>query len=440
MTSRLATKFNSVLERKFPERRVFLRSETETKFLRLTPAIQLLGWVGSISVFAWAVFATAILLIDSIGSGNVREQVKREQIAYETRLNALSDERDQRAQEAERAHERFGVALAQISEMQSKLLESEDRRAELEKGIDVIQATLRRTIAERDAARAKVQDLEVALNGAEENGATAAGRIEDAIGTLDFMTSALESTASERDRIAASAMTAFEHARELEFQAELMRERNNRIFTQLEDAMTISVKPLDKMFAAAGLSSKNLISQVRRGYSGQGGPLTPLSFSTMGQEPDEDTRRANGILNQLDQLNLYRIAAQKAPFALPIKSAFRFTSGFGMRWGRMHKGTDFAAALGTPIYATADGVVTSAGWGQGYGKLVKIQHAFGIETRYAHMSKILVKVGQRVSRGQQIGAMGNTGRSTGTHLHYEVRVGGKAVNPITYIKAAKDVF
>jgi len=440
LTSQLATKINAVLGRKFPERRMFLRSDTDTKFIRLTPATQFLGWVGGITVFSWAIFATAILLIDSIGSGNVRDQVKREQIAYETRLNALSAERDLRAQEAELAHERFSVAMTQISEMQSALLASEDHRAELEKGIDVIQSTLRRTVAERDKARTEASQLELALNGSEENGKTAAGRVEDAVGTLDFMTAALVSTASERDKIASDAQKAFDYAQELELQAELMKERNDRIFTQLEDAMTISVKPLDKMFAAAGLSSDSLIAQVRRGYSGQGGPLMPLSFSTMGQEPDADTLRANGILNQLDRLNLYRIAAQKAPFALPVKSAFRFTSGFGMRWGRMHKGTDFAAPYGTPIYATADGVVTSAGWGTGYGKLVKIQHAFGIETRYAHMSKILVKVGQRVSRGDQVGAMGSTGHSTGTHLHYEVRVGGKAVNPMTYIKAAKDVF
>ena len=71
---------------------------------------------------------------------------------------------------------------------------------------------------------------------------------------------------------------------------------------------------------------------------------------------------------------------------------------------------------------------------------MKIQHEFGIETRYAHMSKIRVNVGDRVSRGDRIGDMGNTGRSTGTHLHYEVRIGGKAVNPMTYIKAARDVF
>ncbi|KPU84187.1 peptidase M23 [Marinosulfonomonas sp. PRT-SC04] len=440
MTSVILSKIDSFLGRWFPDRRMFLRSETETKFIRLSPSTQLMGWLGTTTVFAWAIIATAVMLMDNIGSGNVRDQVRREKISYESRLNTLSVERDTRAHEAEMAHERFGVAMQQISEMQSALLASEDRRAELEKGIDVIQSTLRRTMNDRDVARAQTAALSLELNGADQSGKTAAGRVHDANGTVDFLTSALQNTAAERDQISADAQAAFDYARELEFQAKLVKERNNRIFTQLEDAMTISVKPLDKMFNAAGLSSKNLIAQVRRGYAGQGGPLTPLSFSTMGREPDGDTLRANGILNDLDRLNLYRIAAQKAPFALPIKSAFRYTSGYGMRWGRMHKGTDFAASHGTPIYSTADGVVSSAGWGQGYGKLVKIQHAFGIETRYAHMSKILVKPGQRVSRGQQIGAMGNTGRSTGTHLHYEVRVGGKAVNPMTYIKAAKDVF
>ncbi|MCL4167931.1 UNVERIFIED_CONTAM: hypothetical protein GTU68_031899 [Idotea baltica] len=106
----------------------------------------------------------------------------------------------------------------------------------------------------------------------------------------------------------------------------------------------------------------------------------------------------------------------------------------------MHAGVDFAGARGTPIYATADGVVTHAGWQSGYGKLVKIKHAFGIETRYAHNSTIRVKVGQRVSRGDRIGDMGATGRVTGTHLHYEVRLNGTPVNPMTYIKAGRDVF
>lgn len=440
MRTRLAIKFHALLERYFPERRVFLRSDTDTRFIRLRPGSQLLAFAGATAIVAWTIIATAVLVMDSIGAGNFREQAKRDQRTYEMRLNALSSERDKRAEEAAAAQERFNSALKQISAMQSELLASETRRRELETGIEVIQSTLRTAMTERDDARDEAQELALALENNDgaalpgENGKTATD------GTLNVLAAALQDTARERDQIRKDAQTALLEADEMALRLKLIQDQNDQIFRQLEEAMTISVEPLDKMFRAAGMNTKDLLNTVRRGYSGQGGPLMPLSFSTRGEDPSPDAERANRILNGLDDLNLYRIAAQKAPFSVPLKGNFRYTSGFGMRWGRMHKGTDFAAPHGTPIYATADGVVTHAGWLSGYGRLVKIQHEFGIETRYAHNSKIFVKKGQRVSRGQKISAMGNTGRSTGTHLHYEVRVGGKAVNPMIYIKAANDVF
>ncbi|MGR3501477.1 DUF5930 domain-containing protein [Pseudaestuariivita sp.] len=437
MRSRLGIKIDHLLERTFPERRLFLRSDSDTRFIRLRPSTQLLAFSGATVVVAWAIIASAILLMDSIGSGNFREQAKRDQQTYLNRLNALSEERDLRTEEALAAQERFNAALRQVSVMQEQLLESETRRRELETGIEVIQATLRKTMQEREIARDEAVELQAAL----EDGGTAlpsAGGAGD--GTMDLLADALAATAAERDKVVADAQDALLRADEMRSEIRLLEEKNDRIFRQLEEAMTISVKPLDKMFSQAGLNTDSLLKTVRRGYSGQGGPMAPLSFSTRGETPSEHTLRANRLLDQMDRLNVYRIAAQKAPFALPLKSPFRYTSGFGPRWGRMHSGTDFAAPHGTPIYATADGVVTHAGWSSGYGKLVKIQHEFGIETRYAHNSKLIVKVGQRVSRGQQISAMGNTGRSTGTHLHYEVRVGGRAVNPMIYIKAANNVF
>ncbi|WP_089957582.1 M23 family metallopeptidase [Salipiger thiooxidans] len=435
MRTRLAIRTHALMERVFPERRLFLKSDTDTRFIRLRSETQLVAFLGGALLVAWAIVATAILLMDSISAGNYREQAQRDQISYQRRLNELSAERDSRAAEALAAQERFNTALAQVSSMQSRLLDSETRRRELETGIDVIQTTLRDTMKERE----DVGNRLAALQGQIEGGSTAAVNGEGD-GTLDLLAAALARTAEERDQVVANAQDALVRADEMATEMRLMEENNDRIFRQLEEAMTVSVKPLDKMFSAAGMDPDRIIKEVRKGYSGQGGPLTPITFSTRGEEPSIDTERANRILNEMDKLNLYRIAAEKAPFAVPLKDAFRFTSGFGRRWGRMHEGTDFAAAHGTPIYATADGVVTHAGWMSGYGRLVKIQHEFGIETRYAHMSKIRVKVGQRVSRGDQVGDMGNTGRSTGTHLHYEVRVGGKAVNPMTYIKAANDVF
>lgn len=434
MQKRLSMKINSLLERHFPERRLFLRSDADTRFIRLRPVTQLLGFAGSAAILGWAIIATSILLMDSIGSGNFRDQAKRDQDAYERRLNELSAERDARAAEALAAQERFNAALSQISVMQSELLNSETSRRELETGIEVIQTTLRKTMKDRESARDQVAALSDGGTNTAANSAT-----DDA--ALNFLTAALETTAKERDQVVADAQNALLKAEEMKSEIEVMSDKNDQIFRQLEEAMTVSVKPLDKMFSAAGMNTDRILNEVRKGYSGRGGPLMPLSFSTRGGSAvSADTQRANDILKDMDRLNLYRIAAQKAPFANPVKSAFRFTSGFGRRWGRMHKGTDFAAPHGTPIYSTADGVVIHSGWLSGYGKLVKIQHQFGIETRYAHLSKLRVKVGQRVSRGQSIGDMGNTGRSTGTHLHYEVRVGGKAVNPMIYIKAANDVF
>jgi len=442
LRSRLSIRIHALLERAFPERRLFLRSDSETRFIRLGPATQLFAFAGSTLVVGWAIIATAIILMDSIGAGNFREQAKRDQATYQARLNQLALERDARAEEALAAQDRFNSALQQISVMQSELLASETRRRELETGIEVIQSTLRRTMKERDTAREDLVALREALDGE----GTLPGTSGDADGTLDFLAAALADTAQERDQVIADARDALLAADELEARLRLMEEQNDQIFRQLEEAMSISVKPLDKMFQAAGMDPDRIINQVRRGYEGQGGPLTPLSLSTRGEDPSADTMRANRLLNQMDRLNLYRIAAEKAPFATPVKSSFRFTSPFGYRRDpktggrRMHNGVDFAAPTGTPLYSTADGVVTHAGWQSGYGRLVKIQHEFGIETRYAHMSKIRVKKGQRVSRGDRIGDMGATGRVTGVHLHYEVRVGGEAVNPMIYIKAANDVF
>lgn len=426
------------VERAFPEQRIFLRSDEDTKFIRLTSGTIFMAWAGSALFVGWAIVATAIVLMDSIGSGSWRDQAAREQHLYEQRLNALSTERDLRASEAAEAQARFSAALEQISMMQTSVLTAEERIKELETGIDVIQSKLRDTIHQRNDAREELDQARAELSGATE--LVASAQSEEAETTLDYLSQALHATAEERDAMAALAAEAKLTADEIAHEKRLLIERNDQIFSQLEDAVSVSLEPLDDIFSAAGLSSDSILSTIRRGYSGQGGPLTPLSFSTKGQEPTEEETRANAVLRSLDRMNLYRIALQKTPFALPVKSSFRFTSGFGPRWGRMHNGTDFAAAHGTPIYSTADGVVVHAGWQSGYGRLVKIQHEFGIETRYAHLSKIRVNVGERVSRGQRIGDMGNTGRSTGTHLHYEVRVGGKPVNPMTYIKAARDVF
>ncbi|WP_318780322.1 peptidoglycan DD-metalloendopeptidase family protein [Atlanticothrix silvestris] len=126
-------------------------------------------------------------------------------------------------------------------------------------------------------------------------------------------------------------------------------------------------------------------------------------------------------------------SSSSVAYVWPAKGVF--TSGYGWRWGRMHKGIDVANATGTPVQASADGVVEKAGWNKGgYGNLVEIRHQDGSMTRYAHNSKILVRAGQQVSQGEIIAKMGSTGFSTGPHTHFEIHQSGKgAVNPIALL-------
>ena len=164
-----------------------------------------------------------------------------------------------------------------------------------------------------------------------------------------------------------------------------------------------------------------------------GGPFVPLDHSV----PFEAHLEAlESTLNHYDSLSGI---ARKMPFASPIPGA-KISSRFGHRTdpfnGRsaMHSGMDFKAARGTPVNATGDGVIVKAGRKGGYGKVVEIRHKDGLITRYAHLSRIAVKKGQRVRVGQTIGKVGSTGRSTGPHLHYEVRQGKTARNPSKYMQ------
>lgn len=434
---RLSEKSDTFWERFFPERKVYLRSENDTRFFRVRSTTQAVVFFSSALLLAWTILATAIFLMDSLGAGSFRDQAILDQQSYQNRLREISDERDLRSGETKTAHRQFDLALREVAGMQSQLLELEVRRRELATSMETVQAKLQKSLKARQTAEAEIRRLSETGNVPNKNpDIDHGGNVGSQ--TIDFLNTALKETAAERDIMAAQANLARQQVEEIALELRLMEERNDQIFRQIEEAMVVSVQPLEKMFRSAGMNPKAILEAVRRGYSGYGGPFMRPSGENAQISLEE--QRASKILSDLGSLNIYRIAIDKVPLAHPIQDKHRFTSGFGPRWGRMHNGLDFAAPHGTPIYATADGVVVFAGRQSAYGRLIKIKHDFGYETRYAHLSKIRVKNGQRVSRGERIGDMGNTGRSTGTHLHYEIRSNGKAVNPMNYIKAAKDVF
>jgi len=172
---------------------------------------------------------------------------------------------------------------------------------------------------------------------------------------------------------------------------------------------------------------------------GIGGPYIPAVTGEDGEPFDQEIKSLN---RELEALEKVRGAIRAFPIANPAPG-HRITSGFGNRRdpiigkSAFHAGIDLSLKTGTPVYAAGSGTVIRAGRNGGYGNLVEIRHSNGLTTRYAHLSRIYVKKGQKIVAGTKIAASGSTGRSTGPHLHYEVRHDKKAVNPMTYLKAGK---
>ncbi|MGJ8533109.1 MAG: M23 family metallopeptidase [Alphaproteobacteria bacterium] len=170
-----------------------------------------------------------------------------------------------------------------------------------------------------------------------------------------------------------------------------------------------------------------------------GGPFLPADFDEAALN-----NASKRIESQLKDISRLRKLSVALPIAVPVKNP-RKSSSFGRRIdpfrkrAAFHSGVDFRASTGTPVMATADGQVLRAGRAGGYGNLVELRHAHGLTTRYGHLSKISVKAGQSVKRGDVIGKVGSTGRSTGPHLHYEVRNKGNARNPQPFMDAGKQV-
>lgn len=205
-----------------------------------------------------------------------------------------------------------------------------------------------------------------------------------------------------------------------------------RIETTQTKQAALAARALEARYQLTAEELRKLgLTPARVGATGVGGPLEPA-------KGDPTFKALFTSWKKLDRLQDSVIAV---PSDKPVRTA-AFTSSFGVRSdpfkgsAAMHAGIDLAGPVGTPIYATADGTVTDAAWNSGgYGNLVKLNHGRGIETRYGHLSQILVRPGQQVKRGDMIARMGSTGRSTGSHLHYEVRIDGRAVNPIPFMKS-----
>ena len=306
-----------------------------------------------------------------------------------------------------------------LSAARADLSDAKNSRAELESQLD----DARDRIAELADATERARKAEVELASALEK--------------LDARDKQIEQISAERDE-AVVMHTTIAHKIDAYQSVQLA------IAARLEEPLRRDVAALEDTFKKVGVSTNSLA-----GRSGEGGPLIqPAAIEAMANYKgagDCKAEVATALLaDTVDRRERLRDLVEKIPFGRPIKAA-DISSGFGRRIDpitgqlAMHTGMDFRDEPGTPVAATAPGTVVQAGWGGEYGRQVEVRHAGGLVTRYAHLESVAVKIGDTVKAGTIIGKLGDTGRSTGPHLHYEVLLDGVARNPQPFVEGRRNV-
>ena len=252
-------------------------------------------------------------------------------------------------------------------------------------------------------------------------------------------------------------------AETLQTQRDFQQSRADRMETRLDEVSDIQsavvarlaqrtiagIDMIERIVAMTGLNVNELISSMDIEGLGlaQGGPYFDIAGDYLiSDDPDLEFQSSVVVLNQqMDRLEALQEVIRTIPLASPLDH-YRVSSGYGERAdpvnGRkaMHYGVDLKAPLQTPIMATAPGTVVFAGWRGEYGRVVELDHGNGIRTRYAHLRKFLVKKGQEVAHREEIALLGNSGRSTGAHVHYEILVDGKPNDPARFVMAGRNAF
>jgi len=415
----------AALSHAFRERQIYLRAEGEVQFITLRTWVQITGLTLLLAGLFWMAFSTInIAFKDQLLALRERGMYDA-RLEYEDRIAAMR-------QQVDRLNDRLlidqGEYLNQVDQVKAEI----DRLVERHKRLVEF---FRQNAAAGNEAQPAASLPDTLPKPAEEMPADSHG---DQTNLLQSPYKGGLNEFSFAERYAAPFRTAEEAARPLAEVKSMLANYQRMEVALLDKALDHAearVARAGKIFKKLGIDDKSVVANSDH-QTAVGGPLIPVLSNAESADPTLD--RLEKILEAREAYEKMKFEAQQLPLQLPLRVSPRMTSGFGIRRDpfrhtiAMHAGVDFKGDLNSAVYATADGKVNVAGWEGAYGRMVEIFHDNGVATRYAHLSSITVAVGDRVKRGDQVGRLGNTGRSTGPHLHYETRVRGRAVDPVQF--------
>ncbi|MEL6977458.1 MAG: DUF5930 domain-containing protein [Pseudomonadota bacterium] len=438
----------SILERLFPEREIYVRSNGSVRYITLGQRVQILTAAAIVGLVGWAGYASMRALASTTQSAHQDEAMLEIREAYEARVQRLQDRYQRLQAELNESERRFDDVIQQISSKHGQLTNETEFELALEGRLEASRRRLREVTAQRDETLTRLEEMRLSALEMERNLIEAQRAAEQRRDSLDDFVATLDETVGERDEARTTVRALTRDVDVMTRKIEEIKTHQKQVMAQLSEATEASIGELERILKRAGVDVDGLVKEIERTYSGEGGPFIPILYRvpTASADLPINENTVAEALDRLQRINSLKIALERLPFAKPIRASYRFTSGFGprrhpitKRW-TAHHGVDMAAPRGTPVHSPVDGVVTYAAMQRGYGNVVKIRHALGYETVYAHLDKIHVTKGETVERGHRVGDVGSTGRSTGNHLHYEIRRYRKPLNPVPYFKAGDHVF
>jgi len=414
----------------FPQRQVVVRTEGRLTHKNVSQSTQVAFAVGLVATVGWCAFATVSFVLHDRVIEVKNGHIANARLAYRSLLSEVSEYQN-----------RFQLLTGDLENNHVLMLDLIEQNATLQRNLSNVREELQSTEGQRQQVLHARQNLRTELHSIESQLRELAGRNFSLKGNLVNIETNLQTALGERNIAMLDASVSNRRVQALERELSKIQISQQEVFARLTEETTTTIQDMERVVAMTGLNVDQIIPKDE---SAQGGPFVSASSATTeaGEELASNIGRLDHLIdrsNNLDQL------LRSLPLGIPL-DAYSITSQFGKRkdpmnkrWA-MHYGMDLGAPYKSKVRATAPGVVSHAGWKGKYGKLVVIDHGFGIKTRFAHLNKVSVKKGQTVDFRDIVGLLGNTGRSTGAHLHYEVIYEGKPVNPMRFVSAGRHVF
>jgi murein DD-endopeptidase MepM/ murein hydrolase activator NlpD len=431
-------RFQARLDRRFPERQFIVRAEGRISHLRVSQRAQIVFAIFLMSLASWGGFASVKFLLHTQIVAFKDDQIATARLAYRTLLGEVAE-----------YQKKFNAITREIEETSVFGSSLREQSAQLQKNISTVETQLRATEQERELMAAAREKLRTQLVEIEGNMQSLASRNFTLKGNLTHVENDLQTALAERNQALFESNNLRRQMRETENRLASIRETQLESVRQLAERTSGFIESTEKVLQIAGLDPNQLLaSSDAKSRKGQGGPFIPLKYPpppTSEDESDPIATEMETLSRQLSRWESLQGVMQRVPLAAPL-ATYAINSPFGKRldpingmWAA-HYGVDLGAPKSAPVHTTALGVVTFSGYQDKYGRLIEIDHGNGIRTRYGHLDKTMVKKGDKVIFNQVIGLVGNSGRSTGSHLHYEIMFKDKPKNPMSFIKAGRHVF